>query len=119
VQCGAHELDGKTGAAGNTYRGEAAQLMVEAARREQQPVTATTATRAVKPDLPRPLPYAEPKAINDNAVLADREMPAEVERPPASPLRVFARILMLPLYLAGLAISLGLIGLFVKSLFGL
>ena len=118
-------MDGKTLAAGNTYRGEAATLIVEAARREQQtPLAASSSGLAatapvVKPDVPRALPYAEPRAINDNVDGPGKPLPREVEPPRRSPLRAVAWLLVLPFYLAGLALSVGIIGLFAKNLLGL
>lgn len=93
--------------------------MVEAARREQQtPLTPGKTVPAIKLDTPRPLPYAEPKATNDNLDGVAERPVREVTSQRRSPFRFIAMVLVLPLYLAGIVLSLGLIGLFLKNLFG-
>lgn len=116
--------DSRSRTAGTVYRDEAADLMAAAARSASRPAPPPpelelTARRApiVQPEPSRPLPYAEPVGINDNANDV-------VERPRAPQRRVslasrLARIIIAPLYAAVAAGSFGVIVLFARGLFGL
>jgi hypothetical protein len=107
------------------YRDEAADLMAAAARgtsRPPPPELELEARRAApiidieaRPASKRTLPYPEPIGTNDNL---DDTPPPRAARRRTSPLRVFARIVVAPLYVVVGAASLGVIALFVRGFLG-
>lgn len=80
---------------------------------EIQPAPRRAAAPEIDLEHRRPLPYAEPAGINDNGV-----DPARAPRPQRRPLRLLrllARIVIAPLYIAVAACTVGIIVLFVRG----
>jgi hypothetical protein len=108
---------------GGFYREEAARLASEAARRPFPPEAAASAVPAYVPPVltvepERPLLAPEP-ATNQNLKVPLAPVTDRDDRQPFGVGRVLARAILLPLYLVVGAVSLGIIGLFVKGLLGL
>jgi hypothetical protein len=116
--------DSKPRSTGAVYRDEAADLMAAAARSAapapEIELTARRAPAVERVETRRPLPYAEPVGINDNA----QDRPAEIRPAPRtqrrrlSILQLLAWIVIAPVYLTVAAGALFVIALFGKGLLG-
>ncbi|MBI4923035.1 MAG: hypothetical protein HY834_14925 [Devosia nanyangense] len=98
-------------ATGNTYRGEALRIAIEASR-GPQPAGAPP----VAPEVRHPSRRPAPIAINDNLGPSRAAAPGRTVRSGRRIGRTIAWAVLLPFYVAVAAGSLGVVALFVKDL---
>jgi hypothetical protein len=110
---------------GGFYREEAARLASEAARAQKPPPPPEPVRPAPPPYVPPVLraepdrPALAPEPASNQNYTTDDDGRARAERRPWTAGRIIAWIVLLPLYVVMAAVSIWLIGLFIKGLLGL